>query len=72
MSAKGLKPQAEWVEICAKVRGKPPVDRRYIDEAIRLVDMKQEYVPRYNTGRPTLPGLYALAVRLKNAAATMN
>jgi hypothetical protein len=57
------------VEGSAEARGNPPVERRFITEALQRIADKLEVVPRYPTGSPTLKGIYDIATRLEAAAA---
>jgi DNA replicative helicase MCM subunit Mcm2 (Cdc46/Mcm family) len=61
------------IEAAAKMRGKPPVLRQYIKEALQRIDAGTETVSKYpNTGLPSLKGVYDIAAKLESAAAPKN
>ncbi|MFA6295307.1 MAG: hypothetical protein WC666_02690 [Candidatus Paceibacterota bacterium] len=58
----------EAVEGAAKIRGDLPLPRDFISEALERVNSGKEIVLRYPTGRPSLKGVYDIALRLYNEA----
>lgn len=59
-------PFAKLVEDAARARNNPPVERKYIDEALKRVETGKEKVQRYPSGAPSLLGVYDIALRLES------
>lgn len=63
---------AELVANAAKIRNQPPVDRCYVEQALKLIKDGREVVERYPNGAPSLKDVYDIAVRLESTQSTKN
>jgi hypothetical protein len=56
----------ELVESAAEARNNPPVERKYIEEALKRIVDGRETVQRYPMGAPSLLGVYSIALQLES------
>jgi len=52
------------IEESAEIRGNSPVPRDYIVEALERIELGEINVRRYPMGKPTLRGVYEVALEL--------